>query len=346
MNYKPHGEPGSQRPLIAVASLGGTIAMTENSEGAGVRPKLGAEDLLGGLGGHLDIDVRAATLATVPGASLGFGLLGECYDWAAGQVADGADGVVVVQGTDTLEETAYFFETVWPHKEPVVVTGAMRHPSMPGADGPANLVAALTVAAAPASRARGCTLVLGDEVHLAKWVRKANSHRPDAFSSAPAGPVGAVAEGAVHYFHPAGIRLPAIEWSAAAPGHASPGAVPLLEATLDDSGQLLDAVVAAGAPGVVIAATGVGHVSEATAAAIERALPHLPVVVASRTGSGTTFRRTYGFRGSESDLVAMGATMAGWLCPRKARILLHSLLAAGAERDRIEQEFRIRGNLG
>jgi L-asparaginase len=344
MVHTPHNE--SERPLVAVASLGGTIAMTSSGEGPGVRPQLAAEDLLGGLTEQLNLQVRAATLATVPGASVGFDTLGRCYDWAAGQVAAGAAGVVVVQGTDTLEETGYFFETVWPYQEPVVFTGAMRHPGAPGADGPANLVAALTVAAAPASRARGCMLAMGDEVHLARWVRKANSSRPDAFSSAPAGPVGAVVEGAVHYFHPAGIRPPAIELPRAASDAAHVADVPLLEATLDGSGELLYAAVAAGAPGVVIAACGVGHVSEAMADAIERALPHVPVVVASRTGSGTTFRRTYGFRGSEADLVAMGVTMAGWLCPRKARILLRTLLAAGADRGRIEEEFRRRGDLG
>ncbi|QKV98113.1 asparaginase [Streptomyces sp. NA02950] len=343
---KAHTKTG--RPLVAVASLGGTITMTTSGAAAGVRPELRAEDLLGGLAEQLDIDVRAATLATVPGASLDFDTLGDCYDWAAGQVAAGAAGVVVVQGTDTLEETAYFFETVWPYQEPLVVTGAMRHPALPGADGPANLVAALTVAAAPASRSRGCVLVMGDEVHLARWVRKANSSRPDAFSSAPTGPVAAVTEGAVHYFHPPGIRPPALERPRPRPGGTDSVAarVPLVEATLDDSGELLDAVVAAGAPGVVVAATGVGHVSQGVADAIERALPNLPVVVASRAGSGTTFRRTYGFRGSESDLLAMGVTMAGWLCPRKARVLLCTLLAAGAEREWIEEEFRRRGDLG
>jgi L-asparaginase len=86
-------------------------------------------------------------------------------------------------------------------------------------------------------------------------------------------------------------------------------------------------------------------VSEGTADVIESLLPRLPVVVASRTGAGPTLRSTYGFRGSESSLIAMGATMAGWLDARKSRILLRTLLAAGADRTRIEQEFRLRGDL-
>jgi L-asparaginase len=78
---------------------------------------------------------------------------------------------------------------------------------------------------------------------------------------------------------------------------------------------------------------------------ISRLVTSLPVVVASRTGAGPTLRSTYGFHGSESSLIAMGATMAGWLDPRKARILLHTLLAGGADRAEIERQFRLRGDL-
>jgi L-asparaginase len=100
-----------------------------------------------------------------------------------------------------------------------------------------------------------------------------------------------------------------------------------------------------GVRGVVVAATGVGHVSAGTAAVIERLLPRVPVVVASRTGAGPTLRSTYGFPGSESSLIAMGATMAGWLDARKSRILLHALLASGADRAEVERGFRLRGDL-
>ncbi|MGZ3148183.1 asparaginase [Lentzea chajnantorensis] len=295
---------GSQ---VAVASLGGTITMT--GSGA-VSPTLGARDLVGGL----EVG-EIATLATTPGASLTFDVLLETFDWADRQVAEGASGVVIVQGTDTLEETAYFFDCLWPHDHPLVVTGAMRHPGLPGADGPANLAAAVAVALAGNSRGRGALLVLGDEVHAARWVRKTHSSLPSAFSSFP-GPLGLLVEGAPHYFHPA-HRLPALPRPRTVPP------VPLVEATIDDDGTLLDWL---NVGGVVIAATGVGHVSAGMAAAISRA--RFPVVVATRTGAGTTFQNTYGFTGSESDLIQRGAVMAGWLCPRKARVLLRLALGA------------------
>jgi L-asparaginase len=306
---------------VAVASLGGTITMT--GSGA-VSPTLGAKDLVQGL----DVG-EIATLATIPGASLTFQTLLETFDWASGQVAAGARGVVIIQGTDTLEETAYFFDCLWPHEEPLVVTGAMRHPGLLGPDGPANLAAAVATAAADNSRGRGALLVLNDEIHAARWVRKAHSSLPNAFESFP-GPLGLVVEGTPRFFHPA-HRLPAL------PRPQDLPTVSLIEATLDDDGSLLDWL---NVGGVVVAATGVGHVSEAMAEAISRA--RFPVVVASRTGAGTTFRDTYGFTGSESDLIKRGAVMAGWLCPRKARVLLR--LALGSQ-STVEDVFAARGGV-
>lgn len=306
---------------VAVASLGGTITMT--GSGA-VSPTLGAKDLVEGL----EVG-EIATLATIPGASLTFDTLLEAFDWADKQVTQGAAGVVIIQGTDTLEETAYFFDCLWPHEEPVVVTGAMRHPGLPGADGPANLAAAVAVAAAANSRGRGALLVLNDTVHAARWVRKTHSSLMNAFESFP-GPLGLVIEGAPQYFHPA-HRLSAL------PRPQDVPTVSLIEATLDDDGSLLDWLNVGGA---VVAAAGVGHVSEGMAEAISRA--QFPVVVATRTGAGTTFRNTYGFTGSESDLIKRGAVMAGWLCPRKARVLLR--LALGSQTP-IEDVFAVRGGV-
>ena len=323
-------------PLIAVATLGGTISMAPAAGSGGAVPRLGAADLLGDLG-ELPMDVLAETLAGVGSASLDFATLLRCREWGLRQ---DADGFVVVQGTDTLEETAYFLDLCWPSEVPVVVTGAMRHAGLLSPDGPANLRNALTVAADPRSRGRGALVTLNDDVHAARWVRKAHSSHLEAFSSAPAGPLGMVVEQAVHWFHPSPPRPPALA------GTDFSGLVPVVEAGLDDSGTVLShAASQPGVRGVVVAATGAGHVSSATADVVSRLVPSLPVVVASRTGAGPTLRSTYGFHGSESSLIAMGATTAGWLDARKARILLRSLLASGADRETIEREFRSRGDL-
>jgi L-asparaginase len=324
------------RPLIAVAALGGTISMAATPGGA--VPRLGAAELLGGLG-DLPMDVRAETLAGIGSASMDFATLARTRDWGMRQIEDGAAGFVVVQGTDTLEETAYFLDLTWPSAAPVVVTGAMRNASLPSQDGAANLLGALTVAADTRSRGRGALVTLNDDVHQARWVRKSHSTHLEAFSSAPAGPLGMLAEGSVHYFHPSAPR------PAPLPGGELAGLVPLVETGLDDDGTLLDTVVKSGVRGVVVAASGVGHVSGGTADVIERAVADIPVVVASRAGAGPPVRATDGVRGSESSLIAMGATMAGWLDARKSRILLHTLLASGVDRAGIDREFRLRGDL-
>lgn len=326
------------KPVIAVAALGGTISMAPSGAAEdGAVPRLSAHDLLGGLGDALPMDVQAETLAGIGSASLDFATLTRTREWGSARVGEGAAGFVVVQGTDTLEETAYFLELTWPHEEPVVITGAMRNAGLLSPDGPANLKAALTVAAGLRSRGRGALVAFNDDVHAARWVRKAHSSHVEAFSSHPAGPLGMLVEGAVHWFHPSAARpevLSPLEFS---------GFVPLVETGLHDSGELLATVLKAGAKGVVVAASGVGHVSGATADLIRDA--EVPVVVSSRTGAGTTHRSTYGFHGSESSLIAMGATMSGWLDPRKSRVLLHTLLASGADRDEIERQFRLRGDL-
>jgi L-asparaginase len=324
---------------VAVGSLGGTITMTAVGPG-GVRPTLGAADLVEALGPAGDgLDVTAATLATLPGASLTTDDVLDALRWADAQVAGGAAGAVLVQGTDTLEETAYLLDLHWARSEPLVVTGAMRPPAAPGADGPANLVAAVRTAAAPAARGRGVLVVLDDEIHAAARVRKTSSTATGAFVSPVFGPLGVLVEGDPVFRNaldrPAPLALP--------PRGTAPW-VPLLEAALGEDGTTLRAVCDAGCAAVVVSAFGAGHVSAAAAEVVgEVVAAGTPVVVASRTGSGTTLTRTYGFPGSEPDLAARGACLAGWLDARKARILVRSLLAAGAGQSELRAELGLRG---
>lgn len=322
---------------IAVGSLGGTITMTSSQpDGRNVSPSLGAADLIRMLSHSTVTDVQTTTLASVPGAWLTFDDIGETLDWARAVVSEGASGAVVVQGTDTIEETAYLIDLYWDRPEPLIVTGAMRSAEALGADGPANLAAAIAAAADHASRDRGVLVVLNDEIHAAARVRKTHSSAPNAFRSPTFGPVGYVVSGAPVYAGRMARPRPL-------PGQRPATArVALLETVLGDRGELLETVAAAGYDGVVVAGFGVGHVSSALADAIEHA-SDIPVVVASRTGAGTTHEDTYGFAGSESDLVSRGAIMAGWLDARKARLLLCCLLGAGSSRTEITGEFRIRG---
>ncbi|MGY1705133.1 asparaginase [Geodermatophilus sp. SYSU D00697] len=327
------------RPRVAVGSLGGTITMTAPAGGGGVQPALDAADLLRGLPGLGEVaDIAATTLQTVPSAWLTPADVVAAADWAAAQAAAGAAGVVLVQGTDTIEETAYLVDLLWDRPEPVVVTGAMRHPSSPGADGPANLLAAVRVAADPGARDRGVLVVLNDEVHAASRVRKTDSVALQAFTSGAFGPVGRVHEGTVTF---AGrtARWPVLP----RPAEGRDPRVALLETSLGDDGHLLALVAEAGWDGVVVAGFGAGHVSAAAAEVVGAVVRRCPVVLATRTGGGPVLEGTYGFVGSEQDLLGRGVLRAGWLDARKARLLLWTLLAGGADAGTVRATVAARG---
>lgn len=327
------------KPCLAVGSLGGTITMTRDGGGQGVTPSLTVADLVAAVPTLADsTELLPCTLATVPGASLGFTDVLAAMDWARAAVDDGAAGAVLVQGTDTLEETSYLLDLHWNREQPLVLTGAMRSPRQPGADGPANILAASAVATAASSRDLGVLVTINDEVHAASRVRKCDATAQHAFNSAPFGPLARLWEGAVVY----GNRPR--RWAALSrPDTAHVPRVALLETSLGDDGALLRAVCDAGYDGVVLSAFGAGHVPARLAEAVSAAVEKIPVLLASRTGSGSVLSHTYGFVGSEEDLLARGAVSAGWLDARKARILLWSLIATGAPLRRIREVVAARG---
>jgi len=326
-------------PSVAIASTGGTITMTADSSGTGVGPTLGARDLISAVPTLAQIaQIQTTTLATMPGASLSFTDVLAALSWARSAVAGGAAGAVLIQGTDTLEETAYLLDLHWDRPEPLVLTGAMRPPATAGADGPANLLAAVLTATAASSRSLGALVVMNDQVHAASRVRKTDSISVDAFDSPNFGALGRLREGAVIYGNRP-RRWPHLPQ----PDTAAQPRVALLDTCLGDEGELLRLVLADGYDGVVVAGFGAGHVAHRHADVIAEAAQTMPVVLASRTGAGTTLSSTYGFAGSESDLLTRGALPAGWLDPRKARLLLWSLLAVGAPTATIAEEFARRG---
>ena len=305
---------------IAVIALGGTIAMTPGG-GGGVVPKLTADDLVAAVPGLADVArIQASTFRQVPGAHL------DLHDAVelAGEIErtlETCAGVVVTQGTDTIDEMAYALDLLVRSPRPVVVTGAMRNPTVVGADGPANLLAAVQTAASAAAVGLGCLVVLNDEIHAARLVVKGHTARPDAFVSPLGGSLGYVAEGLPR------VLLRPVSAPVALPGDVTPRPVGLVTAVLGDDGSGLR-FAAERNEGVVVEAMGGGHVPPGVADALGAVAPTLPVVLASRTHAGEIQRNTYGVPGSERDLLGRGAVSAGWLNARKARVLLSLLLGA------------------
>lgn len=321
-------------PKVAVLSLGGTISSVRGS-GPGVVPRLTGKDLVESVPQISGVaEVEAESLRQMPSSDLTVEDLIEVAKEARRRIAGGAHGVVITQGTDSIEETAFAMDLLVEGDAPVVITGAMRNPTLPGADGPANLLGAVRVAASDEVRGLGALVVMNDEIHAARFVRKTHTQSPATFQSPVAGPLGWLSEGVVRI----AWRIPARHTVEPPPAGAGQQ-VALLKLAVGDDGRLLSAVREAGYAGLVIEAFGGGHVPSRMVAEVERLASEMPVVLTSRTGSGDVLRNTYGFSGSEMDLLSRGLIWGGVLDGLKARLLLTILLRRGEGPDEIEAAF-------
>lgn len=318
---------------VSIIALGGTIAMTRHSKGGAV-PTLDGAALVAAVPELASAaQVSATSFMQVPGAQLTLEDVVALSREIRRHVEEGAAGVVVTQGTDTIEEVAFALDLLLDFEATVVVTGAMRNPTVAGADGPANLLAAVQVAASMEARGLGVLVVFNDEIHAARYVQKTHTTSTATFGSPLTGPVGWVIEGRVRIANrpPArpGIKLKTDRTTEP----VTP--VALLTASLGDDGRLIEEVPRLGYGGLVYQAFGAGHVHPVAATKLKQLASTMPVIMASRTGSGETLRHTYGFPGSESDLLGGGLIGAGMLDGPKARILLSLLLSIGADREAI-----------
>ncbi|MBW7922667.1 MAG: asparaginase [Rubellimicrobium sp.] len=310
-------------PRVEIIALGGTIACAPQGAGGGVAPGLTAAELTAAVPALADVAaVGARNLANVPSTEIDLPLLLRLAQAIRTHETEGVAGVVVTQGTDTIEESAFVLDVLHGGAIPVVVTGAMRNPSLPGADGPANLLAAVTCAAAPSCRDLGAFVAFDDMLHAGAWVQKRNTSTTGAFWS-PA-PLGWMAEGV-----PALYARPARRAALEVPAGAAVPFVPILKPGLSDPPHLVQAALDAGAAGLVLDLAGGGHVHSSWLDVLTGAARRIPVVFCSRTRGGRVLSCTYGQVGGEIDLMARGLTGSGDLDALKARLLLVLLLMAG-----------------
>jgi L-asparaginase len=322
-------------PEVAVLSLGGTISSTQAEGGSGVAPSLTGEALVEDVPEISEVaEVSAESFRQVPGSELVLEDLIELAAEIEGHIDAGVAGVVVTQGTDTIEETSFVLDLLVNRDAPVVVTGAMRNPTLPGAEGPANLLASVRVATDETARGLGAVVVLNDEIHAARFVQKTHTSNPATFRSPLAGPIGYVFEHNVRI-----ATRPVGRDHVDLPEDSQDRPVALYTVSLGDDGRILEQIGRLGYKGLVVEAFGVGHVHSIVAEPLETLAGEIPVVLASRTGSGEVHRETYGFTGSESDLLRRGLIRAGMLNGPKARLFLSLLLRSGASREELVRAF-------
>jgi len=270
--------------------------------------------------------LQAETASTLPGPQLS---LREALGIAqrAVQAADAGEGIVITTGTDTMEELAALCALLHGGEAPIVLTGANRPGSNPGADGPANLLDAVALAGSRGAAGIGAAVVFGGEIHAALTVRKVDSTGPAAFGSPGAGPLGRVVEGRV-WLHSRPIRPRSLTVT------RLEHRVPIVTAALGEDGDFL-AHAAASADGVVLVALGAGHVSPGMLGELRPATERVPVVVTCRPDRSSMLFSTYGFEGAESDVRSSGAICAPFLSAPAARIALLCGLGAGLDRPQL-----------
>lgn len=299
-------------PLICVIATGGTIASKKDAHGA-ASPGLTGQDLLDLLP-PIPVRLRAVELLAKDSSTLTLTDMQSVSDAVAAQMADPqVAGIVVLHGTDAMEETALLVELQVAATKPVVFTGAQFSADSAHPDGPGNLAAAIRLA----MTGQGVQLAFGGR-ELPVWgLYKAASDRTDAFALAGRGRPG----------------LPAL------PAPVSGLRVDLVAVHPGGDGLHLEASLAAGAKGIVLAALGSGNATPEIVASVARAnAAGIPVIVTSRVPEGE-LSPSYGGGGGGHDLRLAGAIHSRLLRPGQARILLACLIANRQPREVIARAF-------
>jgi len=317
---------------VAVIFTGGTISMARDSDAGGNVPILDGGAILARTPGLDAIaEVVAIDWGRLPGSQFTIATLIELWNTISRTADDPeVDGVVVVQGTDTIEEAAFCWDLFHGGPTPIVVTGSMRSSSEAGYDGPANLGSAVRAAASDGLRGEGVTVVMAGTVHAADDVAKRHATSLTAFESPNVGPLAVIAGDRVVLGRRRAGRRHVAAAAALEPVH-------LITSAAGIDGSLLDAAVRLGARGIVVAAAGSGNTSAELLGAAERAIAlDIPVVLVSRTGAGWA-GTGYAFAGGGATWVSAGALLAGSLNGPKARIALALGLGNGLDRPRLAE---------
>ena len=281
--------PVTKARNVVLIGTGGTIAgvaVTRFDNIGYAAAQLGIDQLL--------LHIRAAgasapviteQLAQIDSKDMSFSL----WTRLAGRVnyflaRDDVQGIVITHGTDTLEETAYFLQVVCRPDKPVVLACAMRPATALAPDGPQNLLDAMSVARHEG--AKGVVAVCAGTVHGAFDVQKVHTYQLDAFSSGDAGPIARVEEGHLRLLRnwpetQSGRAPPAIETIADWPR------VEIVMSYAGASGCVVQALLAQGVRGLVVAGTGNGRVHHALQSALlEAQAAGVKVLRATRCANG------------------------------------------------------------
>jgi L-asparaginase len=270
-----------------------------------------------------------ATVARQRGVAVGVDRVGPQHGVA---VLDLEERVDHTHGSDTLEETSFLCDLLVDVEQPVVFTAAMRPSGDPAADGGRNLVAAARIARRPEARGLGALVVTDDEIHAARWVRKLDSFRPNAFASPGRGPLGAITPTGIQLWH-----LPRHRVTLPRPADLS-ASVPVVQSFSGMTADYLAAVMRASqAAGVIIEGSGLGNIPVSAIPAVRQAIDDGVIVAVSSRALTGGVHAVYQDNGGAGALKDAGAVLVGSVPANKARMLVLLALALSDDGDGARQ---------
>jgi len=243
------------------------------------------------------------------------------------------DGIVITHGTDTMEESAFFLNLTVKTDKPVVMVGSMRPSTAVSADGPLNLFNAVAVAADPKAKGRGVLVVMNDWIHGAHSLTKTSTTDVQTFMSPVRGLVGVTSYGKNDFYaSPEWPHTTKTEFDISQATKLP--RVDVLMAYVDMGPEQIDAAVAGGAKGIVIAGVGNGNMTKAAAEACANAVKKGVIVVrSSRVPTGLVGRNV------EIDDDKNGFIASDELNPQKSRILLSLALLKNSNAKDVQTMF-------
>ncbi|MBF9640820.1 asparaginase [Streptococcus pseudopneumoniae] len=304
---------------ILVLHTGGTISMQADASGAVVTS---SDNPMNHVSNPLEgIQVHALDFFNLPSPYIKPKHMLALYQKIK-EEADNYDGVVITHGTDTLEETAYFLDTMKIPHMPIVLTGAMRSSNELGSDGVYNYLSALRVASDDKAADKGVLVVMNDEIHAAKYVTKTHTTNVSTFQTPTHGPLGLIMKQEILYFKTA---EPRVRFDL---DHIQ-GLVPIISAYAGMTDELIDMLDLEHLDGLIIQAFGAGNIPKETAQKLENLLQKgIPVALVSRCFNGIV-EPVYAYQGGGVQLQKSGVFFIKELNAQKARLKLLIALNAG-----------------
>jgi L-asparaginase/glutamin-(asparagin-)ase len=243
------------------------------------------------------------------------------------------DGIVITHGTDTIEETAYFLNLVVKSRKPVVVVGAMRPSTAMSADGPINLYNAVITAGSQEAAGRGVLVVMNDQINAARDVTKTNTTTLDTFKSPEQGLLGYVVGGQPHFYR-ASTRKHTADTEFDVSKLDTLPQVDIAYTYANVGPTAVNALVAAGARGLIHAGVGDGSLPAKVRPALSAARKNGVIIVrSSRVGQGIVARN------GEANDDELDFVVSDTLNPQKARILLMLALTKTNSTKEIQRMF-------